>query len=176
MTDVCSDKALSLVFRINFSTPSDMTKLPMSRANEPSIQWFKNNRFGDFLDPRAQARPWYMISTVGPDTWSHQSLWGNNKHNPVDLSHFDPWLTEIDSPQSCMWDTGEGWVLVESRVAWGILAVRHTHLSVKVLSCVKVLRRVAAWRHSALTRACSRPNREAHVCRGRQTRWLETDG
>lgn len=58
---------------------------------------------------------------------------------------------------------------VESWVAGGILAVCHAHLSVNVLSWVKVLRREAAWRHSALTRACSRLRWEAHVCREKQT-------
>lgn len=51
----------------------------------------------------------------------------------------------------------------------------HAHLSVKLLSWVKVLRREAAWRHSALTRACSRLSREAHVCREKHTRGLETE-
>lgn len=49
------------------------------------------------------------------------------------------------------------------------MAERHAHLSVEVLSWLKVLRREAAWRHSALTRACSRLSREAHVCREEQT-------
>lgn len=61
-------------------------------------------------------------------------------------------------------------VLVESRgLLGGVLAARHAHLSVKVLSWVKVLCREEAWRHSALTRACSWLNREAVVCGERRT-------
>lgn len=89
--------------------------------------------------------------------------------DPVDLSHFDPWLREVDCGCSRECETQERrGVLVESWVAGGVLAVRHAHLSVKVLSWVKVVRREAAWRHSALTRACSRLSREAHVCREKQ--------
>lgn len=98
--------------------------------------------------------------------------------NPVDLFHFDLWLREMDCGCSRECETRERWGLLRNpEVAGGILAVRHTHLSVKVLSWVKVLRREAAWRHSALTRACSRHSLEAHVCREKQTtRGLETGG
>ena len=45
----------------------------------------------------------------------------------------------------------------------GPLAVLQAHLSVKALSWVKAVLREAAWRHRALTRACSRPSWETHV-------------
>lgn len=131
---------------------------------------------------RAQTLPWWMVSTVRLDTLSHQSLqWQNNEQGdwrpcwPVLLwssaERDGLWLL------SWVWYTREVGVLVESCVAGGVLAACHAHLSVKVLSWVKVLRREAAWRHSALTRACSRLSREAHVCREKQTtRGLETGG
>lgn len=118
--------------------------------------------------------PWWMISAVRLDILSHQSSqWRNNEQGdwwpwwPVPLwslvQRDGLWLL------SWVWDTWEVGVLVESWVAGGVLAVGHAHLSVKVLSWVKVPRREAAWRHSALTRACSRFSREAHVCREKHT-------
>lgn len=62
-----------------------------------------------------------------------------------------------------------GGFLLNPELLEGVLAVGHTHLSVKVLSWVRVLRREVAWRHTALTRACSRPSREAHVCGDKRT-------
>lgn len=70
---------------------------------------------------------------------------------------------------------GQEGVLGSGKQRWGlshsdrpVLAVCQTHLSAKARSWVKELRSEAAWRHRALTRACSRPSLEVLIW-GRQT-------
>lgn len=190
--NVCSDLALGsrttlkcLQFKLHYSLWHDHSCLwaEQSLLKQITLQHC-SQRFNviEAMSYRAQDLSWWMISTVSRDTLSHLSPQGRNNEQrdwrpcwPVPL-----WsMAERNGLwfQSWVWDTKEVGVLVESWVAGGILAACHAHLSVKVLSWVKALRREEAWRHSALTRVCSRLNREAHVYREEQTtRELETGG
>lgn len=119
-----------------------------------------------------------MISRGRQDTRSHQyPKWVNNEKRDWRPCWPSPlWsLARRDGLWVVSVRHKERWGLLLNSVTGGALALGHAHLSVKLLSWVKVLRREAAWRHSALTRACSRLSREAHVCRDKHTRRLETE-